>query len=872
MSTRTAAFISEKFFRTKLTQLRKLLAGPESPSRLGDLASTVSQLQDFFNLFETDLLGLGLNAKAAQSIKDRFDLNRTRIDKIAGTYDELSQKIDRLMPYRGDDEARDVDAEVLWHTAWEIAKYVEQRSNPLRRALRQTWHVEADAIVRLATKVAGEATDQERADIVATDMSGRQYAFYDRIKLTARATRLVKKQRIEWDPVEWVDFIFKMLGANYAVESFEDFTEFDLAGMKVVVEDPTVETADTKQYVHFLDVTYQLLRNRGLQRAWYGTLFIRCRDCGGVNQFGKDLGVAGHYWIGPDQISLYLRPDRSLVHVVAHELGHRFWFKQMSQEQRGRFESFVRVYPPGRHVAPPRTIDQTKVDGARRAVDDAVHAFAAILDAQQVKVVGNRKWKAALDHAYVEINRGAHTLLNALIDAVHSAGVDSTINESVKDSFKSFLDASEAVKRKVFDFDQDVTKAMRDTPEPSYRVDDLDAYWAEQLKQIVPAWRDDVQERIRSASEAANNYIGAAVHAFTTAEDERSTRSKQDWQTSYDADERDVEPVSDYGKNDASEAFAEVFAHYVVGRDMDRRQLESFKAVLKNAAIRVADVDVRIILADTVDDLTAKMDGLFSNFSVKEVREVADWFKKTVHFDRSMTPVGQKELKNKLTKLYWFLNQAAGFPGTQSDDDAGWLRGGREAARIWTEEIKPHVNNLIKYFTDEGGRRVPREVKVGANTYVNAVGFYEQKLAQYTSAIEDVFAEIRDWRRDALTGGVKVVLAGPKAFRGTAAGVYKSEEDALYVRATPNILGRKTGTYGSVDYIIVHELGHRYERKIGVSGTDFDKSTWWTTPYSKKEGESFAELFAITNFRMVGKWDAGVLEHFEKVMNQVSRD
>lgn len=866
VSTRLAAFISEKFFRTKLTQLRKLLAGPTKPVDLRYLGSEVSSLKDFFKRFETELVGLGLNEKAARSIHERFDLVGARLDKLAGTYEDLGGTIEALMPYRADDEARDVGAEVLWHTAWEVAKYVEQRSNPLRRALRQTWHVEANAIVKLAAKVTGEATDQERADIVATDMSGRQYAFYDRVKLAARATRLVRRQKVEWDPVEWVDFIFKILGANYAVESFSDFTEFDLAGMKIVIEDPTIEAADTKRYVHFLDVTYQLLKHRGLQRAWYGTLFIRCRDCGGENPFGKDLGVAGHYHIGPDTIAVYARPDRGIVGLVAHELGHRFWFKQMSQEQRGRFESFVRVYPPGRHVAPPRTIEQAKVNEARQAVDDAVNAFTTILDAQQVKMVGNRKWKGAIDHAYVEINRGAHTLLHALIDAVHKAGADATINESVKAAFTTFLDAASAVKRKVFDLDQDISTAMHDTPEPSYRVDDLDAYWAEQLKRIVPAWRDDVQELLRAAFEAANLYIGKAVHDFLEVESDKARQRVDEWKNRYDADQRDVEPVSDYGKNNESEAFAEVFAHYVTGLDMDRRQLESFKAVLKNAAIRVADVDVQVILANMKDDLKAKMDGLFSQFSVSEARTIADWFKKNVRFDVSRTPTGQKALKDKLAKFYWFLNQAAGFPGVSNDDDGGWQRGGREATRIWTEEILPHIDDLVRYFTDEGGKRVPREVNVGANTYVNDVGFDEDKLAQYTSAIENVFSELLGWRSDALVGGVKVVLSGPKAFRGTAAGVYKSNEDTLYVRATPNILGRKTGTYGSVDYIIVHELGHRYERKHGTANIDFEKPEWWTTPYSKKEGEAFAELFAISNFGLHGQWDASVVDRFEKNM------
>ena len=48
-------------------------------------------------------------------------------------------------------------------------------------------------------------------------------------------------------------------------------------------------------------------------------------------------------------------------------------------------------------------------------------------------------------------------------------------------------------------------------------------------------------------------------------------------------DPRKVLPVSDYGKTNISEAFAEVFAHYVLERSMTRDQVDSFKAVLKTA-------------------------------------------------------------------------------------------------------------------------------------------------------------------------------------------------------------------------------------------------------------------------------------------------
>jgi hypothetical protein len=49
-----------------------------------------------------------------------------------------------------------------------------------------------------------------------------------------------------------------------------------------------------------------------------------------------------------------------------------------------------------------------------------------------------------------------------------------------------------------------------------------------------------------------------------------------------------VTPVSDYGATNISEAFAEVFMHYVTGKAIGPDQRDSFKSVLKKLATRVA--------------------------------------------------------------------------------------------------------------------------------------------------------------------------------------------------------------------------------------------------------------------------------------------
>jgi len=41
---------------------------------------------------------------------------------------------------------------------------------------------------------------------------------------------------------------------------------------------------------------------------------------------------------------------------------------------------------------------------------------------------------------------------------------------------------------------------------------------------------------------------------------------------------------------------------------------------------------------------------------------------------------------------------------------------------------------------------------------------------------------------------------------------------------------------------------------------------WWTTRYSRAEGESFAELFALSSFKLTGSWDQELIRRFDRIM------
>ena len=180
---------------------------------------------------------------------------------------------------------------------------------------------------------------------------------------------------------------------------------------------------------------------------------------------------------------------------------------------------------------------------------------------------------------------------------------------------------------------------------------------------------------------------------------------------------------------------------------------------------------------------------------------------------------------------------------------------------------------IIKYFSKGTGYiQPPKKFKLGSNTYLNSAQLNEDKLKEYAEAIELVFKELKGWRKDALDGGVTVDFAPATKFRSkTVGGRYNRNEGILYVRATPTVLKRTKGTYGAFDYIIVHELGHRFQhikktRNFSVFGSRGHDKSWYTSKYSYSDGEAFAELFAIGNFNIKGDWDPEILVEFEKLM------
>lgn len=250
----------------------------------------------------------------------------------------------------------------------------------------------------------------------------------------------------------------------------------------------------------------------------------------------------------------------------------------------------------------------------------------------------------------------------------------------------------------------------------------------------------------------------------------------------------------------------------------------------------------------------------------RTMREVAVWFRKHFRVDSVKTPKGHKRLKDEAMAFLNSLEQLS-VPGGWTSPAALNLDAGP-----WGRTLEKELDTLVEFFTGEGDAARGKkeevvELRLTHATYFNRGHVSEVHFRKYAEKIDGLLGRIKGWRRKALKGTLKVVLQNASM---KVQGKYKTALDEMWIKATPAVMKRGEGSYGSPDYILLHELGHRYERFNRLS-MNFDTEQWWTTEYSRTvplsgSSESFAELFALGHYGIKGNWDPAILERFEGVM------
>ena len=174
-------------------------------------------------------------------------------------------------------------------------------------------------------------------------------------KASRIAARALKHDWDMTDPGEIVGQFFKDLGQYWERAGIPEdegiFRETALGRTKLVILDPAARPETDQNVIKHVLKTHDLLKRRGLGKLWYGNIFYMSKESGTLTdeekaeakQEGYDISqFNGQYDPGTDEISLYVWPYQIIL-VLLHELGHRYWFKHMTREQRGRFNDLVQI-------------------------------------------------------------------------------------------------------------------------------------------------------------------------------------------------------------------------------------------------------------------------------------------------------------------------------------------------------------------------------------------------------------------------------------------------------------------------------------------------------------------------------------------------
>jgi hypothetical protein len=392
----------------------------------------------FFDKFQKNFEAAVNSTDANRAVNDRVEMRKGRIEMLATIHEKFFRQIDRFA------DLDDPESYLEWAARNAIKEKLVGSLKNVGDLLKATFSVDDGAVKALVQKVLKAATPEERASITNDARYDVKYRFLARIKFEAAAQKLLKKDPVNptLDIPSWIEFLAEILRSTYA-EGGKNLTlrEFDIHGMKVVVDDASLGGYDIDKYVKYLDEAYQRMKAKGVAKAWYGTVFIQCEGCGGVN-YNTGGGVGGHYTIQKDTVTIFSRPGKFIVELMAHELGHRYWFKQMSSTQRARFEALVKVKPgrkPEPDRSPPQLLSEEKVAEAKkqiRGLGDKVRA--ALKDFKASRLPSAKK---ALDKFQPVFDEVASTYRHDFLDAVHSAGANSQIDAEVRGLFQDVLDS-----------------------------------------------------------------------------------------------------------------------------------------------------------------------------------------------------------------------------------------------------------------------------------------------------------------------------------------------------------------------------------------------------------------------------------------------
>lgn len=395
------------------------------------------------------------------------------------------------------------------------------------------------------------------------------------------------------------------VGQGETKTEYEDsaFKEFSYGHMKVIVTDPKMHGALIRKYIQYVDEAYQRLSSKGFTKLWYGVMFLESSETEKLSPAEtaayaalgyKNLRErAGRYHEGEDIFYLDQPPAPWLAQSIVHELGHRLWYKFLTQRQRFKFEELVKVRPEKvqKNWIPtpiatmePKVLNDAlaKVDAAAKEVEKAIRKFERSKESYRRDL----NESGYLYGADIAFNR-------TFMDVRGNFPMDGVYTQKLTERFQTYSRAHDTLHKHLFNVDTTIGSQMNAMPDGTI--------WQEVYnKTLKPEWVKEARALLVVMVATANDWFKSAftTHNEVAEEQQKTYAGNATPDPVVDAegfdpnDSRTVLPVSDYGRSHIREAFAEVFTHYVYDKGMTIDQRESFLYVMKHAstiAERVTD-------------------------------------------------------------------------------------------------------------------------------------------------------------------------------------------------------------------------------------------------------------------------------------------
>lgn len=156
---------------------------------------------------------------------------------------------------------------------------------------------------------------------------------------------------------------------------------------------------------------------------------------------------------------------------------------------------------------------------------------------------------------------------------------------------------------------------------------------------------------------------------------------------------------------------------------------------------------------------------------------------------------------------------------------------------------KDDIDEIVTKLGSKNKKTI--EVKGKYATFKNFSNMADKTFIKRANDLDKHLSTLKGVHKKALNvKPLEVHFVKKEVSKATA--VYKSEEDKIFIRSDRKAIDGDG--YGSFNYIITHELGHRFERLIKY----YDRLEHdYTTRYSRADSfqsEAFAELFALSHY------------------------